>query len=915
LNKILKFLILITLISFLIFCFFSFKFIGKDKYGFIKKDGKFIKLKNGFYLIPFKKVYSFKDKIFTLNYKGKLYTNGYDEINSSIQIKYKLKEENLPLLFDLKELEKELEGSIIFFSTCLYPEEFNEKIFKEKLPVFLKDKPFELWDFQGRFLEEDIEKANLRLREIEKKKKEPIFTLFIGLDALDWKILKPLIDENRCPNFKYLIENGSYGEILSEEPMLSPILWTTIATGKSPEKHKILEFTQRNEEGEEIPTTSNNRKCKAIWNILSEGKRMSSFLCWWVTDPPEGIEGILISDRLSYQLFGISQNPQDFKKYISPFPKIDLNLKLLSAKDITYEDVKKIVNIKREEYEKAWEDYEKTKDPHKNKINHLRAILASTLNIHKITLEILKTGKFSLVAPYFEGTDTAAHRFAQFMPPKLDWVSQEEFEKYKDALFNFYIFIDNLIGDYLKLIPKDSIIFISSDHGFQSGMGRPRKNPEDMVLGAPQWHRKVGVYIISGKDVKKGEGEMVSIKDIAPTILYLQGLPVPEDMEGSVLKNALSELIKKRNIEYIKTYETLKERPMFLLRQRKEDVEERLKELKALGYITGVEGEKEKKENESFTYYYNLANSYKFQGKRDLAKLNYKKAIEANPSFGLGYFELASILSSQGDHIGAYENLKKALDVGKAVPAEGCIYLIDEALKAGNLKDGFLVLQGLSDKYKNDAPYYTALAISLFYLNDLERSKAYFKKALEIDPFEVYAIEETLKNPYLNMQGLSYNKIKEAMGKELEKEKNLKLGKLCFEVGLIEEAKYFIEKIYKDNPEDPEILYLMGSIKVMEKKFEDGFSLFERALKIEPSNPNILFNYGASLINSGKLEKGYILLQKAKQVGYNNPIINIALGKVAFRLNKKNEEENYLKDALNYKETKKEAEELLKILK
>jgi len=132
---------------------------------------------------------------------------------------------------------------------------------------------------------------------------------------------------------------------------------------------------------------------------------------------------------------------------------------------------------------------------------------------------------------------------------------------------------------------------------------------------------------------------------------------------------------------------------------------------------------------------------------------------------------------------------------------------------------------------------------------------------------------------------------------------------------LIEEAKYFIEKIYKDNPEDPEILYLMGSIKVMEKKSEDGFSLFERALKIEPSNPNILFNYGASLINSGKLEKGYILLQKAKQVGYNNPIINIALGKVAFRLNKKNEAENYLKDALNYKETKKEAEELLKILK
>lgn len=914
-NKILRILIFITPIFFLIFGIFSFKFLGKNKSGFIKKEGKFIKLEKGFYVIPFKRMYSFKDKIFELNYRGKLYTNGYDEINSSIRIKYKLKEVNLPYIFDLKELEKELENSMVFLSTCLYPEEINKENFKDKLFSFLKDKSFEVLDFQGRFDERDIEKANFRLKEIDEKKKEPIFTLFIGLDALDWNILNPLIQKGKCPNFKKLIENGSYGEILSEEPMLSPILWTTIATGKSPENHKILEFTQKNEEGEEIPITSNNRNCKAIWNILSEGKRKVAFLCWWVTDPPEWVEGILISDRLSYQLFGFSQNPQEFQKFLSPSPKIDLNLKLLSAKDITYEEVKRIINISKEEYEKAWKEFEETKDPHKNRINHLRAILASTLNIHKIALEILKNGSFSLVAPYFEGTDTAAHRFAQFLPPKLDWVSDEDFEKYEDALYNFYIFMDDLIGDYLRLIPENSIIFIASDHGFQSGMGRPKSNPEDMVLGAPQWHRKLGVYIISGKDVKKGKGEMVSIKDLAPTLLYLQGLPIPQDMEGNVLEDALSNLIQRKKIEYIKTYETSRERPKFLLSQNKEEIEERLKELKALGYITGKTEEKEKRESESFTYYYNLANSYKFQGKRDLAKLNYKKAIEANPSFGLGYFELASILSNEGDHKSAYENLKKALEVGKAVPSVGCIYLIDEALKSGNLKDGFLFLEGLVEKYKNDAPYYTALAISLFYLKDLERSKSYFKKALEIDPYEVYAIEETLKNPYLNMQNLSYNKIKEAMGKELEKEKNLKLGKLCFEVGLSKEAKFFIEKIYKDNPEDPEILYLMGSLKVLEKKFDEGFSFFEKALKIEPSNPNVLFNYSASLINAGKLEKGYKLLQKAKEIGYNNPIIYIALGKVAFRLNKKDEAENYLYEALNYNETKKEAEDLLKFLK
>lgn len=898
----------------LLFFISSFKVIKKEEIGFIKRDRKFIKLKNGFNFLPFKKIYKFNNKIFSLNFKEKLYTNGYEEINSSINIKYKIKENFLPEIFEFNELEDELKNHILNFSTALFPEEFNENIFKEKFLIYLKDKEFEILEIKTRFRDEDIELANLRREEIKRKEKEPIFTLFIGLDALDWKILNYLLEREKVPNFKKLIENGTYGEILSEEPMLSPILWTTIATGKSPQHHKILEFTQKNESGEEIPITSNNRKCKAIWNILSEAKRNVAFLCWWVSDPPEWVNGILVSDRLSYQLFGISQNLLDIKKFISPFSSFKLNPKLLSAKDIEYETIKNIINIKKDEYLKAWEEFEKTKDPHKNRINHLRAIIASTLNIHKITIELLKSGKFSLIAPYFEGTDTTAHRFAQFLPPKLEWVKDEDFNKFKDGLFNFYIFIDDLIGQYLKIIPEDGIIFIASDHGFQSGRGRPKSNPEDMALGAPQWHRKVGVYIISGKDIFKGKGELVLIKDIAPTILYLQGLPIPEDMEGKVILKPFQNILNKRKIEYIKTYESSKSRPEFVQKISKEEVQERLKELKALGYIGGIEEKKETTE-ESFTYYYNLANSYKFQGKRELAKLNYQKAVEVNPSFGLGYFELASILSQEGDHKNAYENLKKAITIGKAVPAEACIFFVDEALKSKNLNKSIFVLEELSLKYKNDAQYYSALGISYLYLREIEKSKEFFKEALKIDPYEIYAIEEIIKFPNLKMQGLALKKIKEAAYQDFEKEKNLKFGKLCFEIGLIKEARIFIEKVYKENPEDPEALNLLGSLKVMEKNFSDGFMLFEKALKIEPFNPNILFNYGASLINNGQIEKGFLQLQKAKEIGYNNPIINIALAKTAFRLNKREVAKNYLEEALKFNETKEEAKELLKILK
>ena len=47
------------------------------------------------------------------------------------------------------------------------------------------------------------------------------------------------------------------------------------------------------------------------------------------------------------------------------------------------------------------------------------------------------------------------------------------------------------------------------------------------------------MFILKGKGIKKGT--MVNgthIIDLAPTILYASGLPVPEDMDGSLIADA-----------------------------------------------------------------------------------------------------------------------------------------------------------------------------------------------------------------------------------------------------------------------------------------------------------------------------------------------------------------------------------------
>ena len=91
-----------------------------------------------------------------------------------------------------------------------------------------------------------------------KKSKTNQKTLLIGLDGATWKIINPLIEKGKLPNIKSLMDNGSHGILMSDEKMVSPSVWTSILTGKNPQKHGILDFM----------TMQNKLKAKRI--ILSK---------------------------------------------------------------------------------------------------------------------------------------------------------------------------------------------------------------------------------------------------------------------------------------------------------------------------------------------------------------------------------------------------------------------------------------------------------------------------------------------------------------------------------------------------------------------------------------------------------------------------------------------------------------------
>src|SRR4051812_42341493 len=122
--------------------------------------------------------------------------------------------------------------------------------------------------------------------------------LLVGWDAADWQMIEPLLEAGQMPHLNELIEGGVMGNIATLQPVISPMLWTSIATGKTADKHGILGFTERDAQSGEIrPASSLSRRTKAIWNIFQQalGWRCHT-VGWWASHPAEPLDGITVSN-------------------------------------------------------------------------------------------------------------------------------------------------------------------------------------------------------------------------------------------------------------------------------------------------------------------------------------------------------------------------------------------------------------------------------------------------------------------------------------------------------------------------------------------------------------------------------------------------------------------------------------------
>ena len=153
--------------------------------------------------------------------------------------------------------------------------------------------------------------------------------VIVGLDGLEPTLTEKYLNEGLLPNLAKLKEQGGYQRLGTTCPPLSPVAWSSFATGSNPGKHNIFDFISRDPKSYQPtmssvrirqpkrvwklgkfviplskPEITSLRKSKPFWTVLGESRIFSAVLRVPITFPPDKFSGVQLAAMCVPDLLG-----------------------------------------------------------------------------------------------------------------------------------------------------------------------------------------------------------------------------------------------------------------------------------------------------------------------------------------------------------------------------------------------------------------------------------------------------------------------------------------------------------------------------------------------------------------------------------------------------------------------------------
>lgn len=432
----------------------------------------------------------------------------------------------------------------------------------------------------------------------------------IGLDGADWRYAEPLMQRGELPNLARLRHSGAWGPLATLQPTLSPVIWTSIATGQPAHLHGVDGFVQPRLRGVEeplrdlhvprhsgfrrlfglaqrrglvydTPITSHARRLPAIWNLAAQAGAPVALVGWWVTWPAEPVYGYVISERAYY--YGGQPAPPGERLTWPQGLYRDLAGEMQRYDQVGLEQARRFVSVTAEDWAAALRS---GRGDARDALAELPYFLSLFETNRRQALALMARGRSEFgrvpdLMVLFRLVDQTCHtslHHSDLVREHLD-SSDDARATFGSSVAEAYRQADAAVGELAAACGPDCNVLVLSDHGFEL---------EEFPGGMLRYHHRdapPGIFLAAGPAFRPGRADDLGVLDVMPLMAYLKGLPLAQDLKGRLPTDILRpELLAAAPPRAVPSYGT-RARPESLDLGAGEVDAAMLERLRALGYI------------------------------------------------------------------------------------------------------------------------------------------------------------------------------------------------------------------------------------------------------------------------------------------------------------------------------------------
>ncbi len=312
--------------------------------------------------------------------------------------------------------------------------------------------------------------------------------LVIGLDGATWDVLERWIADGSLPHLAQLRKNGCWGELSSTIPPVSAAAWSSFMTGKRPGKHGVFHFMDLfgDDDVKDSKTkivNARNLKSPTLWDILGHHGRQVALVNLPMTYPPRPVNGFMITGLLT---------PSDARTFTYP-PELSRELT-----DYVI-DLDRFIDAKPFQIEKS----RRVEAPSLSLVKEFQEMMVKRATTG---LSLIKSRPWDVFVIVFTGTDRMGHYLWPFHR-SADPSDSPETRDLCQAVHQYYVRLDEAVGELVSTAGEDVNVIVMSDHGMGPNntkrmhwnvwlqkQGWLTAKPAGARIGNPEhWFRRIGL--------------------------------------------------------------------------------------------------------------------------------------------------------------------------------------------------------------------------------------------------------------------------------------------------------------------------------------------------------------------------------------------------------------------------------------